>query len=351
MNKNRYFKVVNSGTPNVGEIKIYGLISDWYDDVNAIDFLAAFNALEAICSRINIHINSPGGSVWEGLPIVNAIKASKVDVHTYVDGIAFSMAGIIAISAKPGNVHMAKGSLLMLHSASMFGYGNAEQLKKVAEDLERYDSVLAGYVEDRTGKTFEEVKNLYFDGEDHFFTSTEALAEGLIDHIENYESEETPDNVKNMSMVQVAAWFDSKSVDSNNQKEMFNKYGKLSDLAKVAVNDRTPEMFEEVNNQILKSGVEGVTLVTDSFLEDQEKEINDLKGEKTILETSISDKDQKILDLEKQVKDLGNKPAVQPSTPESNGDSIPSGDGSEKKDDEIESPTDKWARNILALQG
>lgn len=347
---NRYFQVVNSGDPNIGKINIYGLISDWYDDVNARDFLAAFNALEMTCNRINIHVNSPGGSVWEGLPIANAIKSSKVDVHVYVDGIAFSMAAIIAISAKKGNVHMAKGSLLMIHAASMFGYGNAEQLKKAAEDLSKYDDVLAGFVEDRIGESLEEVKANYFDGTDHFFTPAEALAQGLIDHVENYESSETPENVRNMSMGQVAAWFTGKASNQENQN-MFNKYGKLSDLAKVALNDRTPEMFEEVNNQIQKSGVEGVTLVTDSFLEDQEKQINDLQGDKTNLENSISEKDQKIADLEKQVNDLGSKPAAIPAAPESKGDHIPSGDGTEPKDDVITTPTDAWARKMLDLKG
>lgn len=348
---NKYFQVVNSGTPNVGKISIYGVIGSWYDEINARDFLAAFNALESTCNRINIHINSPGGSVWDGLPIANAIKSSKLDVHTYVDGIAYSMGSVIAVAAKKGNVHMAKGSLLMIHSASMWGYGNSKQMQKASEDLIKYDDVLAGFFQDRIGGTLEDIKTSYFDGEDHFLTATEALRDGFIDHIENYEASDTPDNIRNMTMGQVAAWYDKKNMVPDNQIEMFNKYGKLSDLAKVAVNDRTPEMFEEVNNQILKSGVEGVTLVTDSFLEDQEKQISDLQTEKNSLENSISEKDQKILDLEKQVKDLGNKPADQPAAPGSDGDNIPSGDGSEKKDEEIVSPTEKWAKSMLNLQG
>ena len=348
MNKKRYFEVVNSGTPNVGKISIYGVIGEWYDEVNARDFLAAFNALEMTCNRINIHINSPGGSVWEGLPIANVIKSSKVDIHTYVDGIAFSMGSVISVSAKKGNVHMAKNSLLMIHSASMWGFGNSKQLQKASEDLVKYDDVLAGFFQDRLGKSLEEIKSEYFDGEDHFITASEALELGLIDSIEDYEASETPENIRNMSIGQAAAWFDNKTANSENQNNMFNKYGKLSDLAKVAVNDRTPEMFEEVNNQILKSGVEGVTLVTDSFLEDQEKKISDLQAEKSSFETLITDKDRKILDLEKEVKDLGNKPAAKPGEPESNGDNIPSGDGSEIKDEEnFETPYDVEVRELF----
>lgn len=351
--KKSYFEVVNSGTPNVGEIKIYGLISDWYDEVSALEFLSAFNTLEAICNRINIHINSPGGSVWEGLPIANAIKSSKIEVHTYVDGIAFSMAGIIALATKKGNVHMAKGSLLMLHSASSYGYGNAESFKKQAEDLEKYDTVLAGFVEDRLGIPLTDVQASYFNGEDHYFTPTEALDAGLIDHVETYESEETPENVRNMKLGQVAAWFQGKEQIHVNNNNMFNnKFSKLSDLAKVAVNDRTVEQFEEINNQIANSGVEGVTLVSDSFLSDQEQEILDLNQKVEDLSADhgakIHEKDQEINNLRAQITALENKPAGESGTPQSKGDDIPAGNGEGKKvEDEFQSPTDKWARKLI----
>lgn len=56
--RKKYFQVVNSDTPNIGQISIYGVIGDWYDEVSAKDFLTAFNTLENTRNRINIHINS-----------------------------------------------------------------------------------------------------------------------------------------------------------------------------------------------------------------------------------------------------------------------------------------------------
>lgn len=351
----RYFEVVASGNSGVGKINIYGIISGWYDDVNAVDFLAAFNALEKTCHRINVHINSPGGSVYEGLPIANAIKASEVEVHTYVDGIAFSMGAIIAVSAPKGNVHMAKGSLLMLHSASSYAYGNAEELKKQAEDLGKFDDVLATFVEDRTGKTSDEVKTAYFDGVDHFYTAAEAKAEGLIDHIENYEAKDTPENVQNMSVSQVAAWYQKpKQIQNSDKNNMFNKFNKLSALAKVAVADINATLLEEVNNQIQKEGVEGVTVVTDSYLES----VSNIEAEKEALETKVKDfealetkvkdleaaaasKDSRIVALEKEVKDLGGKPASTPGAPAKEEDKIPSGDGKVEVEDNFETSVDR----------
>src|SRR5690606_36989061 len=142
--------------------------------------------------RINIYINSPGGSVMEGLPIFNAIKDSKKDVHVYVIGVAFSMAFMILLAAKKGNAHAFKGSLLMGHTVSTYEYGNAKKMRKTAEDLEKYDQVLISLIAGRTGKTDDEVKSLWMNHEDHYFTPNEALTEGFIDVIEEDEAEDMP---------------------------------------------------------------------------------------------------------------------------------------------------------------
>lgn len=354
--KQKYFSVVASGQTGVGKMKIYGDISSYWGDVNATDFLAVFNALETTCSSIEIHVNSPGGSVWEGLPIANAIKSSPIydNIHLYCDGIAMSMAAIIMIAAKKGNVHMAKGSLIMFHSASVFGYGNSKTLKKTAEDLEKYDDALASFLVNRLGLTLDQVKSKFFDGEDHYFTPAEAKSEGLIDIIEDYDAEETPENIKNMSYGQVAAWYQGKAqkVESNNsenQNNMFNKYSKLSELAKVAVNDRTVEQLEAVNEQIQKSGVEGVTIVSDSYLEGLENassENESLKTKVTDLEKSVSDKDARIAELEKEVKDLGKKPAGNPTVTVTDKSDTP-GTGNQEDVDDFTTDYDREAQKLF----
>ena len=365
--KQKYFAVLNSGDPKVGEIKIYGVIGDWWEDANtASSFVRIFNNLAATCSRINIRINSPGGSVHEGLPIVNAIKAAKVDVHTYVDGIAYSMGAMIAIAAKKGNVHMSKGSLLMLHSVSTYMYGNAKALRDEADVLDKYDDVLGGLIESRTQKELSVVKSEYLNHEDHYFTPAEAVAEGLVDVIEDYDASDMPDNVKNMSHGQIAAWYASNeepsesliskltsrlksaftNEKSNNTEDMFgNKFSKLGALAKVAVATITAEQLVDVNAQIVESGVEGLTLVKDEELETFNNELEGLKASKTALETSVGEKDARITALEIEVATLKGKPAGTPAAVVTDKDDNPgTGEGEEVED--YETSVDREAKAI-----
>lgn len=337
--KQKYFAVLTSEEDNIGKLKIYGVIGDWWDSNTANDFLRAFQELEQKFSTIHIHINSPGGSVHEGLPIINAIKASSKDVHTFVDGIAYSMGAMIAIAAKKGNVHMAKGSLLMLHSVSTYIYGNAQALREEADVLDKYDDTIGGLICTRTGKSLEQVRESYLNHKDNYYTPDEAVAEGLADSIESYEAEGTPDNVRNMTQIQVAAWYNEQAQEpsesfmskitsrlkaafgvDNNSNDMFgNKFSKLGALAKVAAASITAQHVEDVNAQIVEAGIEGLTVVLDSELESKVNLITTLESDKKALETvkstlekSVSDKDALIAKLEGEVKALGAKPAGAP---------------------------------------
>lgn len=372
--KQRYFAIVTSSKDNIGELKIYGVIGDWWDGNTSTDFLHAFKELEAKFDTIHIHINSPGGSVHEGLPIVNAIKASTKDVHTYVDGIAFSMGAMIAIAAKKKNAHMAKGSLLMLHSVSTYIYGNAQALRDEADVLDKYDDTLGSVIATRTGKNMDSVRSDYMNHKDNYFTPDEALAEGLIDSIEDYEAEETPSNVRNMTQTQIAAWYNERMQEpseslmqkitgrlkaalgvNNNSNDMFgNKFSKLGALAKLAAASITAQQVDDVNAQIVENGIEGVTLVLDSELEEKVNLVTTLQTDKSALETKVSglektvgEKDARIAELEKQVKDLGSKPAEQPVVPVTDKNDTPDGG----KKEEVEDFTTDYDREAIKLFG
>lgn len=374
--KQRYFAVLNSDNPNVGEMRIYGVIGGYWDDNTALAFVRAFKNLEKTCERINVHINSPGGSVHEGLPMCNVIKASTKDVHTYVDGIAYSMGAMIAISAKKGRVHMAKGSILMLHSVSTWMYGNAQDLRDEADILDTYDDVLGGLIAGRTGKSLEDVKSEYLNHTDHFFSPDKAKAEGLIDVIEDYDAEDMPDNVQQMSYGQVAAWYDQQLDEPSdtmlskivgrvksalgggkiNQEDMFgNKFSKMARLAKMAAGTITAEDLVPVNEQIVENNIEGVTLVLDSELEAVQTENETLKTEKTnleaekaTLESSVSAKDTEIANLKAEVANLKGKPAAAAGTPAKAKDETPDGGGpADEVVDEFETSVDRWARKHL----
>jgi len=222
-----FYNIVNG--PSEADIFIYGVIgSSWWESgVSASQFVKDFRALEEKYSRINIHINSPGGSIWDGLPIANIIRASKRDTHTYVDGIAYSMGGIIAISGK--TMHMASNAMLMIHNASTIAVGHAQDLRTAADELDKYDDSLLQTISDKTGIATDKVKADWFDYKDHYFTAQEALDNKLCDVVENYKSEKMPDNVKNMS-----------------QKDLFDFYSKMDE-------EQESNWFTNIVNRVRES--------------------------------------------------------------------------------------------------
>ncbi len=188
------------------DVLIYGDIGyDWWEgtDNTAVSFQKEWKAIESKYKRANVRINSVGGSLYDGLPIYNMIKSSPLDVHTYIDGVAYSMAAIIALAGN--TVHAYRNSMFLLHAAINGVYGNAGQLREEAENLDRYTEGLAQNVADKTGLTIEEVKNKWFDYKDHLMTATEAHAAGLIDIIEDNDAD-MPENVANMSHTEIAAY-------------------------------------------------------------------------------------------------------------------------------------------------
>jgi ATP-dependent Clp endopeptidase proteolytic subunit ClpP len=189
-----------------GEIFIYGVIGGWdHDSVFSSSFLQQLRQLEQQYDRINVRINSPGGSLYDGLAIYNALASSTKEVHTYIDGIAFSMAGIIAMAGK--TVHAAKASMLMFHNASGIAIGNAEDFRTTAEELDKWDRIIAEGVATKTGKPVEEVISLFFDYKDHFFTADEALSEGLVDVLDAHAATEIPAGIENMSFSNRLAYY------------------------------------------------------------------------------------------------------------------------------------------------
>lgn len=134
--KNKYFaleKKEQSATLN-----IYGDITSWpweeYGEVSAANLSRQLEALGDV-NQIDVHINSYGGEVAEGLAIYNALRRHKANVTTFCDGFACSIASVIFMAGD--DRIMSDSSLLMIHNAWSMAVGNAEQLRKEADDLEK----------------------------------------------------------------------------------------------------------------------------------------------------------------------------------------------------------------------
>lgn len=121
---------------NVAELYIYGDITSFKlfdEDVTAKNIIDEINSISA--DVINVYISSYGGEVQAGLAIYNALKRHKAKVRTICDGFACSIASVIFMAGEERI--MNDSSLLMIHNAWSFAEGNAKELKKIAEDLEK----------------------------------------------------------------------------------------------------------------------------------------------------------------------------------------------------------------------
>jgi len=162
-------------------ILLYGDVGPW-GDIDSERVVTELLALEGEYNSIDVRINSTGGDVFTGIAIFNALRQSKANIKIYVDGIAASIAGVIALCGKP--LYMSQYARLMLHKVSGGAYGSAKELRETADLIEDLEGSLAEMVAQRANLTKEEVHSRYFaDGKDHWLTAKEALALGMIDGI------------------------------------------------------------------------------------------------------------------------------------------------------------------------
>ncbi len=169
-----------AGALSSAEIIIYGDIGEsWWDEtVSARDFIAELNALDV--DAITVRINSVGGSVPDGLAIFNAMRRHKADITTEVDGMAFSIASLIAMAGD--KVHMADNAMLMIHAPWTYAAGNAVELRELADQLDTWAAAMSTSYAVKTGDQ-PGVLALLTDGKDHYYTAAEALAGKFIDAV------------------------------------------------------------------------------------------------------------------------------------------------------------------------
>lgn len=134
---------------------------------------------------INIYINSYGGSVKEGLAIYNQLKRHPAQKIVYIDGFACSIASVIAMAGD--KIIMGTNTLMMVHHASMGAYGNAEELRRAANDVEVIDSAsCSSYLAKAGDKLTGDTLKTLLDGQT-WLNAEQCLQYGLADEITGKE--------------------------------------------------------------------------------------------------------------------------------------------------------------------
>jgi ATP-dependent protease ClpP protease subunit len=174
---------VNALGSDSAEIYLYGDIGENYWEPEkshtAEQLIEELSELKG--KSITVRMNSVGGSVVDGIAIYNAFKRHRGGLTVEIDAVAYSAASLIAMAGD--TVSMAANALLMIHAPWNLSIGNAQKHRHVADVLDKYsDAMMCAYVRD-SGPDVETIERWLKDGDDHYFTASEALEYGLIDNI------------------------------------------------------------------------------------------------------------------------------------------------------------------------
>ena len=189
------------------EILIYEPIGqDWFGNGltarRFIDDLARMGDVKDIVVRIN----SPGGEVFDGFAIYNALKNHPAQIHVQIDGLAASIASIIAMAGDL--VTMGDGAMMMIHNPWTIAMGDSEDMRKTADMLDKVTEGLLDAYESRTGINRDELKTML--ANETWFTTQEAIDRGFADERSASPTEETSIDMK-ARFSKFAAEFQSKT--------------------------------------------------------------------------------------------------------------------------------------------
>jgi len=160
----------------VAEVSIYDEIGYW--GVTAKDFRAALDALGDV-ARIDLRINSPGGDVFVGLTIFNMLERHEAEIVVTVDGIAASIASVIAMAGN--RIVMPENAFLMIHDPSGFVIGGADDMRDLADVLEKVKASMVGIYATRSGQKPEKIGELM--AAETWLSAQEAKDLGLADEV------------------------------------------------------------------------------------------------------------------------------------------------------------------------
>jgi ATP-dependent Clp protease protease subunit len=159
------------------EILIYDEIGGF--GIPAKDFLDELKALGSV-PEITLRINSPGGSVFDGVAIYNALKRHDAAITVWIDGIAASIASVIAMAGD--EVVMPENAMLMLHDPSALVLGTATDMRGMAEALDKMKAGMVAAYRDKSGRDDAEIEALMRD--ETWLSAEEAVDLGLADRVE-----------------------------------------------------------------------------------------------------------------------------------------------------------------------
>lgn len=236
-------------TDDEADLYLYIEIASWgggYYAHSAKSFKQELDNLGDI-KTLNVFINSPGGDVFEGVAIYNMLKRHKAHVNVHVDGLAASIASVIAMAAD--TIYMPSNAMMMIHNAWMFTAGDSNALREAADMLDKVNTSIRQSYLDKAGDAITEEDLTTLMDKESWLTAQECYDYGLCDVVG-----------------------EAKQIAACTSKELFAKYRNVPDTFAKASKDvpkntedeqkLRQEMIKEArqNAEAIKSYLGGITL-------------------------------------------------------------------------------------------
>tara|TARA_B100001175_G_scaffold39430_1_gene28772 strand:- start:1800 stop:2834 length:1035 start_codon:yes stop_codon:yes gene_type:complete len=272
---------IQNKADNSADVYIFDEIGTY--GVTAQEFITDIKDLKN--TPINLRINSLGGDVFDGMAMYNVIKRREAKTTVYIEGIAASIATIIALGAD--EVVMAENSLFMIHNAWGGSMGEAKDMRKTADTLDKITGELTDIYIKKTGLPYDSLAEMM--DEETWLNAQEAFNYGFIDTIS--------DSIK------VAAKYDVSKFKNITQEEIQNKLS-------ININNKkmTNELKEWFNNKVeeIVTAVKGDVKVSEDVAEQTAITVNlgdneDIMNKISTFETNNIELSNKISLLEEEL--------------------------------------------------
>ena len=278
---------INNSASDVTDVYIFNDIGTF--GVSAQGFVEEIKEYEG--KELAIHINSLGGEVFEGMAIYSIIQRRKAKTTVYIEGIAASIASVIALAAD--EVVMSENSLLMIHNAWGGTQGDASDMRKQADVLDKITNEIAEIYVKQTNIPYDEIIRMM--SEETWLTAEEAVAMGFVDSISEpikVAAKYDVSKFKNITLEKV-----EQTLSINNKRKIkmteelkswFNS--KVDDIIAKVKADDTVETNEGVKEVKLADNEEIVNKFSEfeASIASLNNSITDLEGEKETLTEEVS---------------------------------------------------------------
>lgn len=287
-------------------------------EVSASDIIKELNSFEG--DNIRLVVSSPGGDVYAGIAIMNALRNHSAYVTSYIEGYAASSASYIAIGGSD-RVVMRPTAEIMIHSAWTSASGDASKLLKIANDLDRISRTIASVYEEKTGTSADywlEVMQ-----EDHWLSAQEAIECGLADVIE--DSRADVEMTARAQLVLASLRTGNKPTNKDENMELKNEIAKVLGIS---TDDRSDETI--------------LAALTEALAEVEEEQVIDLIDQEEIPSAAPEAKNEEAEEVEETgTEEVEETPEVEPEAEEEK--------PAEEETEEVEEPTEEDKIETITL--